>query len=111
MGDFQANDEVGELNTPWCLGIGPEFISDGLSRCVGIPGALQEVKNTTLPEIFIDYAHKPDALESVLNDRRELCKARVILVFGCGGERDEYKRPLMGQIAHKLADIAIITRR
>ena len=56
-----------------------------------------------------DYSHSPDALENILKTVREFCRGRIILVFGCGGDRDKGKRPIMGEIAGKLADYAILT--
>jgi UDP-N-acetylmuramoyl-L-alanyl-D-glutamate--2,6-diaminopimelate ligase len=59
--------------------------------------------------VLIDYAHTPDSLENVLTSVRGFCKGRLISVFGCGGDRDNTKRPIMGEIGARLADIAIIT--
>ena len=59
--------------------------------------------------MIVDYAHKPEALESVLRTARELTTGRLICVFGCGGDRDRGKRPIMGRIASQLADVAIVT--
>ncbi len=74
---------------------------------VYIPGRLDRVPHTN---IFVDYAHKPDALEKVLQEvRKIMTHGRLIVVFGCGGDRDRTKRPLMGKIASKLADIVVIT--
>ncbi|MDQ6836583.1 MAG: UDP-N-acetylmuramoyl-L-alanyl-D-glutamate--2,6-diaminopimelate ligase, partial [Actinomycetota bacterium] len=58
---------------------------------------------------LVDYAHTPDSLENVLNAARQLTEARLIVVFGCGGDRDRGKRPVMGEIAGRLADVAIVT--
>ena len=74
-----------------------------------VPGRLEQVVNTKRPNIFVDYAHTPDALENVLKALRPLCRKRLICVFGCGGDRDNAKRPLMGEISGKYADISIVT--
>ncbi len=83
-------------------------LRDGLAT-VSIPGRLQRVENPLGVEILVDYAHTPDALENVLKSIRPLAHGRVITVFGCGGDRDRGKRPLMGTIAEKLSDIVILT--
>ena len=59
--------------------------------------------------MLIDYSHTPDALENVINSVRDFCKGKIISVFGCGGDRDPIKRPIMGEIGVKLSDIAIVT--
>jgi UDP-N-acetylmuramoyl-L-alanyl-D-glutamate--2,6-diaminopimelate ligase len=74
-----------------------------------VPGRLERVAQAKGRDIFIDYAHTPDALFNVLKTLRPLCKGKMVVVFGCGGERDKLKRPLMGKIATELADLAIIT--
>ncbi|MDY0361599.1 MAG: UDP-N-acetylmuramoyl-L-alanyl-D-glutamate--2,6-diaminopimelate ligase [Desulforegulaceae bacterium] len=74
-----------------------------------VRGRLEQVKNDKRPYIFIDYAHTPDALDNVLKALRPLCKNKLICVFGCGGDRDRKKRPLMAEISAKNADITIIT--
>jgi UDP-N-acetylmuramyl-tripeptide synthetase len=74
-----------------------------------VRGRLEQVKNKKRPYIFIDYAHTPDALENVLTSLRPLCPERLISVFGCGGDRDNKKRPLMAEVSAKNADITIIT--
>ena len=72
---------------------------------ITVPGRLEEVEKN----VFIDYAHTPDALLNVLKNLRKFCKGNLILVFGCGGDRDKGKRKIMGEIAHSLADRVIIT--
>src|SRR5690606_6160784 len=73
-----------------------------------VPGRLQRPKATSDYFVFVDYAHTPDALKRVLNTVKPLAK-KTIVVFGCGGDRDKAKRPIMGQIAAELADEVIIT--
>jgi len=74
-----------------------------------IPGRLEPVPNRRKLKIFVDYAHTDDALRNVLVTLREISKGRLILVFGCGGNRDRGKRRLMGRVASELADYSIIT--
>jgi UDP-N-acetylmuramyl-tripeptide synthetase len=74
-----------------------------------VRGRLEQVKNSKRPFIFVDYAHTPDALENVLTSLRPLCTKRLISVFGCGGDRDAKKRPLMAKVSAQHADITIIT--
>ncbi len=84
-------------------------VLDGLRACTGVPGRMEVVPADTDYSIIIDYAHTPDGLENVLSCVREITDGRVICVFGCGGDRDRTKRPIMGEIATKLADVAVIT--
>jgi UDP-N-acetylmuramoyl-L-alanyl-D-glutamate--2,6-diaminopimelate ligase len=80
-----------------------------LERLEGAPGRLERVGMRNGAPIFVDYAHKPDALEKVLTALRPLARGRLIVVFGCGGDRDPGKRPIMGEIAARLADVVIVT--
>jgi UDP-N-acetylmuramoyl-L-alanyl-D-glutamate--2,6-diaminopimelate ligase len=75
----------------------------------GIPGRLEFVDEGQPFAVIVDYAHKPASLERVLHEARRLSEGRVICVFGCGGDRDREKRPLMGRTALDLADVAIVT--
>jgi UDP-N-acetylmuramoyl-L-alanyl-D-glutamate--2,6-diaminopimelate ligase len=86
-----------------------EQIKKGLDGLEGVPGRLERVKNEKGVSIFIDYAHTPDALKKVLEMLNSLKKGKLIVIFGCGGDRDREKRPIMGNIASHLADYAIIT--
>lgn len=81
----------------------------GVKNLTGAKGRLEKVGSFQGGDIYIDYAHKPDALAKVLAPLRERCKGRLILVFGCGGDRDRLKRPIMGEIAARYADIIVIT--
>src|SRR5206468_10895729 len=74
-----------------------------------VPGRFEAVDEGQPFAVLVDYAHTPDSLENVLRTARDLAQSRVICVFGCGGDRDRGKRPLMGRIAAELADVAIVT--
>jgi len=98
------------LGTCLQLGMSLEESARALRSAVGVKGRVEVVptpgKDYT---ILIDYAHTPDGLENVLRSVRGLCKGRLIAVFGCGGDRDPMKRPIMGAIGTSLSDLAIIT--
>ncbi|OGQ79593.1 MAG: UDP-N-acetylmuramoyl-L-alanyl-D-glutamate--2,6-diaminopimelate ligase [Deltaproteobacteria bacterium RIFCSPLOWO2_12_FULL_60_19] len=91
------------------LGLKPEAIARGLERLASVPGRLERVENRHGFHILVDYAHTPDALERALQVLRPLTRGRLIAVFGCGGDRDRGKRPMMGEIAARLSDIAVVT--
>lgn len=90
------------------LGLSKETIRDGISSFQSVPGRLEPVTGPG-PSVFVDYAHTPDGLEKVIDVLRPLAKKRLITVFGCGGDRDRKKRPLMGAIATALSDLSIVT--
>jgi UDP-N-acetylmuramoyl-L-alanyl-D-glutamate--2,6-diaminopimelate ligase len=108
-GRFNVENALGALTAARLLGIEDEAIARGLESVRGVPGRFESVSEGQPFEVIVDYSHKPDALESVLLTARELASGRVICVFGCGGDRDRGKRPLMGRIASELADVAILT--
>jgi UDP-N-acetylmuramoyl-L-alanyl-D-glutamate--2,6-diaminopimelate ligase len=108
-GRFNAENALGALAASRLLGIDDESIKRGLEAVRGVPGRFEPVAEGQPFEVIVDYSHKPDALESVLRTARELTEGRVICVFGCGGDRDRGKRPVMGRIASELADLAIVT--
>jgi UDP-N-acetylmuramoyl-L-alanyl-D-glutamate--2,6-diaminopimelate ligase len=91
------------------LGIPPETIAEGVGRARNIPGRMEKIENAVGVAVFVDYAHTPDALNLALSTLRPLTRGRLICVFGCGGDRDRGKRPLMGEIAGRLADVAVLT--
>jgi UDP-N-acetylmuramoyl-L-alanyl-D-glutamate--2,6-diaminopimelate ligase len=91
------------------LGIESDAVVAGVRRCSGAPGRLEAAAGPAGVRVLVDYAHKPDALSAVLNSLRGLRPRRLICVFGCGGDRDRGKRPIMGEIAGRLADVAILT--
>jgi len=90
-------------------GIGPHLIKEGLEEVSIVPGRLEFIENNQGLNIFVDYAHTPDGLKKVLQTLRKITKGRLIVVFGCGGDRDKEKRPLMGEVAIGEADYSIIT--
>ncbi len=108
-GRFNVENALGALTASRLLGIDDDAIVRGLEAVRGVPGRFESVAEGQPFEVIVDYSHKPDALESVLRTARDLAGGRVICVFGCGGDRDRGKRPLMGRIASALADVAILT--
>jgi len=90
-------------------GIGPEAIIKGIEALPGVPGRLERVVTDKGFHVFVDYAHTPDALEKTMETLNRLRSGRLIVVFGCGGNRDRTKRPVMGRLASQLADFTIIT--
>ncbi len=109
-GEFTVYNALTVLGMAIGLGVRPEAAAQALGSAAGVKGRLEVVptpgKDYT---VLIDYAHTPDALENVLRAVRGFCKGRLIAVFGCGGDRDPIKRPIMGKIGVRLADLAIIT--
>jgi UDP-N-acetylmuramoyl-L-alanyl-D-glutamate--2,6-diaminopimelate ligase len=109
-GKFTVYNVLTVLGIALQLGISLENAAEALRTVQGVKGRVEVVptpgKDYTL---LIDYAHTPDGLENVLSAVRGFCKGRLIAVFGCGGDRDRKKRPIMGQIGVRLADLAVIT--
>jgi UDP-N-acetylmuramoyl-L-alanyl-D-glutamate--2,6-diaminopimelate ligase len=108
-GDFNVYNSLGALAVGLALGIDLQSIKRGLESVAGVPGRFQLVPGSGEFGVIVDYAHTPDGLENVLETGRRLNPRRLLLVFGCGGDRDRTKRPVMGAIAAKLADFTIIT--
>ncbi|MBU1613800.1 UDP-N-acetylmuramoyl-L-alanyl-D-glutamate--2,6-diaminopimelate ligase, partial [bacterium] len=90
-------------------GIEPQVIKDGLEAVEFVPGRFQLVSCGQPFKVVVDYAHTPEALKNVLSLCRELKPARIITLFGCGGDRDRKKRPVMGKLASQMSDLVIIT--
>ncbi len=108
-GAFQISNALVAAGLAIAAGEAPEPVIAALSQLKGAPGRLERVGARRGAPVFVDYAHKPDALEKVLATLRPLAKGRLVVVFGCGGDRDKGKRPLMGEIAARAADVAIVT--
>ena len=91
------------------LGIAAEKVSEGIAALKTVPGRLERVDEGQPFLVLVDYAHTDDALRNVLGTARALAKNRLIVIFGCGGDRDRAKRPLMGEAAGSLSDLAVLT--
>lgn len=91
------------------LGFDPEDFRGALQEIPGIPGRLERVSGSEDFQVFVDYAHTPDAIENVLSEARKLNPHRILTLFGCGGDRDRSKRPLMTQSACRWSDVVVLT--
>ncbi len=108
-GRFNVENALGAAAAARALGIGEDAIRDGIEAVRGVPGRFELVDEGQPFPVVVDYSHKPASLERVLEEARNLARGRVFCVFGCGGDRDREKRPVMGRIAATLADVAIVT--
>lgn len=109
VGEFNLSNLLLAAGMALAHGVDRTAIAAGLARVQGVPGRLQRVTNAAGVLCLIDYAHTPDALERALDVLRPLSTGRVLVVFGCGGDRDKGKRPRMGQAAAERADVVVIT--
>jgi UDP-N-acetylmuramyl-tripeptide synthetase len=109
VGTHNAYNILTATGVAIALGLPLETIRQGIEALEGVPGRLEAVPNDLGLFIFVDYAHTPDALENVLGVLRSLTPGRLITVFGCGGDRDREKRPMMGEAAGRLSDLAVLT--
>ena len=109
IGAANLQNIMGAIGVGLALGLEAKTIADGIERLQSVPGRLEKVANDSGIAILVDYAHTPDALEKVLGAVRPLTPKRLIAVFGCGGDRDRGKRPLMGEIAARLSDVVVVT--
>ena len=109
-GKFTVYNAMTVLGIAQQLGISLTESATALKTAQGVKGRVEVVPTPGKPyTVLIDYAHTPDGLENVLTSVRDFCRGRLIAVFGCGGDRDRTKRPIMGKIGGDIADIAIIT--
>jgi UDP-N-acetylmuramoyl-L-alanyl-D-glutamate--2,6-diaminopimelate ligase len=108
-GMISVYNSLAAAATLLCEGINPDHIRDGLKKVEGVRGRSETIDTGKGFSVIIDYAHTPDGLENILSTIRGYAKGRVITMFGCGGNRDREKRPMMGEIAGRLSDFVIIT--
>ncbi len=109
VGDFNVENLALAVGVGIAAELPVAAIEAGLARLPGVPGRLERVANERDVLCVVDYAHTPDALERAIAAVRPLARGRLVVVFGCGGDRDRGKRPLMGQVAASGADLAIVT--
>jgi UDP-N-acetylmuramyl-tripeptide synthetase len=121
VGAFNLKNILGAVGAGLGLGLTSAAISKGVAELAEVPGRLERVRPPQVSgakrqqasgggcAVFVDYAHTPDALKNVLETARQLARRRIIVVFGCGGDRDTGKRFPMGEVAGKLADLIVVT--
>lgn len=109
IGAANLQNIMGAVGVGGCLDLPGDVIAKGIHQLTAVPGRLEKVENDRGVSVLVDYAHTPDALEKVLGAVRPLTQRRLLTVFGCGGDRDRGKRPLMGEIAARLSDLVILT--
>jgi UDP-N-acetylmuramoyl-L-alanyl-D-glutamate--2,6-diaminopimelate ligase len=109
LGRFNVQNLLAAFGAALALGVPPETAILGLASLAGVPGRLERVAVGQDFTVVVDYAHTDDALKNLLETVRELRPRRIITVFGCGGDRDRTKRPLMGAVAARLSDVVVVT--
>ena len=108
-GRFNVENVLGAVAAARLLGVEDASIRRGVEHVAGVPGRFEAVDEGQPFAVLVDYAHTPEALENVLTEARAITAGRLHCVFGCGGDRDRSKRPLMGEVATRLADNVVIT--
>jgi UDP-N-acetylmuramoyl-L-alanyl-D-glutamate--2,6-diaminopimelate ligase len=106
---FSVYNALAAVGAGLQLGFGLEELAEAMKACRGVKGRIEVVPTGRDFTVIIDYAHKPYALENIISTFREFAPGRVVTLFGCGGDRDATKRPLMGEIAARLSDFVIVT--
>ncbi len=111
LGDFNVENVLIACGVGTALGVAPEVIAAGVAACPQVPGRVERVAGASgaQPTVLIDYAHTPDAVDKLLRTLRPLTRGRLITVFGCGGDRDRAKRPLMAEAVARWSDLAVAT--
>lgn len=108
LGEFNVHNLLAACTVSALLGIKTDVVVDELSKVSSISGRMEKVYDGKF-KVFVDYAHTPDGLKNVLDTLKRICKGRLICLFGCGGNRDKQKRPIMGKISGEFADFTVIT--
>jgi UDP-N-acetylmuramoyl-L-alanyl-D-glutamate--2,6-diaminopimelate ligase len=108
-GRFNAANALAALATLVTAGVDPEIAAQGIAELPGVPGRLERIEAGQPFTALVDFAHTPEAVSAMLATVREMTRGRVLVVLGCGGDRDAAKRPLMGAAAARLADVAVLT--
>jgi len=114
LGLYNVSNHLAAAGLCLAAGLDLQTIAKGLSALTNVPGRLEKVSissdgSQATSHVFIDYAHTDDALKNVLSTLKPLCKGRLIVLFGCGGDRDRTKRPRMAAVAEQLADLVVVT--
>lgn len=108
-GKFSVYNALATIGICYLSGLELDAIIEGLKHITGVPGRIEKVPNNKGILAVVDYAHSPDSLENIIKAMGEIAKGKIITVFGCGGNRDKTKRPIMGEIAGRLSDFVVIT--
>ena len=108
-GMFNVYNALAAASMGLIMGIEPAVIAAALEKVKSVPGRAEMLDTHTPYRVILDYSHSPDALENILTAVRDFARGRVISLFGCGGDRDRLKRPVMGEISGRLADYSILT--
>lgn len=109
LGEPHLYNILAATTAAYALGVPLATIADGIHHCTHVPGRVESVVAGQPFTVLVDYAHKPDALEKVLCSIRQMARKRLLTVFGCGGDRDRGKRPLMGEAAGQFSDVVVLT--
>lgn len=108
-GKFSVYNALTAVSSALAMGVDINVVLEGIERASGVMGRVEVVPTDTDYTVIIDYAHTPDGIENIINAVKEFAKGRVITLFGCGGDRDNTKRAIMGEISGKLSDFTVIT--
>lgn len=108
-GESNIYNALAAVASGFALGINPQTIKSGLEAIAGVPGRMERIQAGQDFNIWVDYAHTPHAFERLLKTARKLTKGKLLFLFGCGGDRDQGKRPLMGKVAGEFADVVFLT--
>ncbi|MBN2020228.1 MAG: UDP-N-acetylmuramoyl-L-alanyl-D-glutamate--2,6-diaminopimelate ligase [Sedimentisphaerales bacterium] len=109
LGQYNVSNHLAAAGLCLAAGLDLKTIAEGLSSLAAIPGRLENVKPDAPFTVLVDFAHTDDALNNVLSTLKPLCKGRLVVLFGCGGDRDKTKRPRMAKVVENFADLVIVT--